>query len=105
MNKFERKISRKWPVRAGTRFTLLIFNEDMYDITKIIKSLEVSGALIDRVTKTVKHEIKKQGGGFLGTLLVSLAPSLVQPVISSVVKDKSERGIRRAGTGYMGKKF
>ena len=77
----------------------------MYDITKIIKSLEVLSALIDRVTKTVKHEIKKQDSGFLGTLLAPLAPLLLQPMISSVVKDISEKGIIREGTGYMDKKF
>ena len=32
----------------------------MNDIIKIIKSLEDSGVLIDGVTETVKHEIKKQ---------------------------------------------
>ena len=31
----------------------------MNDIIKIIKSLEDSGLLIDRVTGTVKHKIKK----------------------------------------------
>ena len=31
----------------------------MNDIIKIIKSLEDSGVLIDRVTETVKNEIKK----------------------------------------------
>ena len=35
----------------------------MNDITKIIKSLEDSGVLIDEVTETVKHEIKKQEDG------------------------------------------
>ena len=35
-------------------------NEDMNDIIKIIKALEDSGVLIDGVTETVKHEIKKQ---------------------------------------------
>ena len=73
----------------------------MNDITKIIKSLEDSGVLIDGVTKTEKHEIKKQKGGFLGVLLGPLAASLVQSVISSVVKGISGRGVRRAGRGYM----
>ena len=50
-----------------------------------MKSLD-SCVLIDGVTETVKHEIKKQEGGFLGPLLAPLADSLVQPVISSVVK-------------------
>ena len=73
----------------------------MNDIIKVIKSLENSDVLIDRVTGTVKHEIKKQEGGFLGALLAPLAASLVQPVISSVVKGISGRGVRRAGRGYM----
>ena len=77
----------------------------MNDIIKIIKLLEDLGALIDGVTETVKDEIKKQEGGFLGALLTPLAASLVQPVISSVVKGTSGRGVRRAGRGYMVENF
>ena len=77
----------------------------MKDINKIIKSLEDSGVLIYRVPETVKHEIKKQEGRFLGALLAPLAASLVQPVISSVVKDISGRGVRRAGRGYIDENF
>ena len=76
----------------------------MNDIITIIKSLKNSGVLIDGVTETVKHEIKKQEGGFLRAFLAPLAISLVQPVISSVVKVISGRGVRRAGRGYMDKK-
>ena len=101
INKFERKISGKGVVRAGKGFTLFILNEDMNDIIKIIKSLEDSGVLIE----TVKHEIKKQESRFLGALLARLATSLVQPVISSIVKGISRRGVRRAGRGYMDKNF
>ena len=36
----------------------------MNDIIKIIKSLEDLGVEIDGVTGAVKHEIKKQEGGF-----------------------------------------
>ena len=75
----------------------------MNDIIKIIKSLEDLGVLTDGVTKTVKHEIKKQEGEFLGALLVPLATSKVQPVISSVVKGRSGRGVRRTVTRYMDK--
>ena len=77
INKFERKISGKGAVRAGKRFTLFISNGDMNDLIKIIKSSEDSGVLIDGVTETVKYEIKKQEGGFLGALLASLFASLV----------------------------
>ena len=43
----------------------------MWDNVKIIKSLEDSFVLIDEVTKAVKHEIKKQEGGFHGALLAT----------------------------------
>ena len=56
INKFERKISGKGALRVGKGFTLFILNEDMNNITKMIKSLEDSGVII---TETVKHEIKK----------------------------------------------
>ena len=75
----------------------------MNDIIKITKSLENLVVLTDGVTETVKHEIKKQEGGFLGALLAPLAVSLVQPVISSVVKSIGAILIRRAGRGYMDK--
>ena len=92
-------------MRAGKGFTLFISNEDMNDIIKMIKSLEDSGVLIDGVTETLKTEIKKREGGFLGALLAPLIASLVQLVISSVVKDISGRVVRAAGGGYINKKI
>ena len=77
----------------------------MNGIIKIIKSLEDTGMLLDGVTDTVKHEIKQQEGRFLGALLAPLAASLVQPIISSVVKDISGRGIRGGERGYIDKIF
>ena len=48
-------------VRAGRGFTLLISNEDMDDIIKIVESLKKSGLLTDSATKTeIKHEIKNR---------------------------------------------
>ena len=41
----------------------------------------------------------------LGALLAPLAASLVQPVVSSVIKGISGRGFRRAGRGYADKNF
>ena len=103
INNFERKISGKGAVRAGKGFTLFISNEDMNDIIKIIKSLEDSGVLIDGDNETLKHEIRKEG--FLEAFLAPLATLLVQPVISSVVKGITGRGVRRARRGYMNKTF
>ena len=48
---------------------LYLIDEDMNDIIKIVKLLEDSDVLIDGVTDIVKHEIKKQDGGFLRVLL------------------------------------
>ena len=102
INKFERKINEKGTVRTGKGFTLFISNEDMNDIIKIIKLLKDSNTLIDGITETVKHEIKKQDSGFLPALLAPLAASLVQPVISLVIKGVSGRGIRRAERRFTG---
>ena len=96
INKLGRKTSGKGAVTA---------RKDMNDIVRIVKSLEDLGVLIDGVTEAVKDKIKKQKGGFLGALLRTLAASLVQPVISSVVKGISGRGVRGAGRGYMVKNF
>ena len=104
INTFDRKISGKWVVREGKGFTLFISIKDMNDTIKIIKPLEDSIVLLDGVTETVKNEIKKEGG-FRGALLAPLAASLAQPVIFSVIKGISGRGVRRTGTGYMVKNF
>ena len=63
----------------------------MDGIIKIIKLLEDFGVLIDGITETVKHEIKKQEGEFRGAVLAPLAASFVQPMISSVIKGISEK--------------
>ena len=79
------EIGGKRAARAEKGFNLFISNEDLNDIIKIIKSLEGSRVLIDIVTETVKHGIKKLESEFIGALLAPFAASLVQPVISSVV--------------------
>ena len=56
--------------------TLIISNEEMNDIMKIVKSLEESGILIKGVSETIKNEAKEQKGGFLGMLLGALGASL-----------------------------
>ena len=45
--------------------TLIISNNEMEDIVKIIKSLEDSSLLSDVVTKTVQNEVKEKKGDFL----------------------------------------
>ena len=44
--------------------TLIISNEEMNGIIKIVQTPENSNILLKGVTKTIKNEIKKQKGGF-----------------------------------------
>ena len=49
---------------SGTT-TLIILNEEMNDIMKIINSLKESGLLIKSVSGTIKNEAKEQKDRFL----------------------------------------
>ena len=76
--------------------TLIISNDEMDDILKIIKSLEDSGVLLKGVTETIQNEAKEQRGGFLGTLLGALGASLLGDLLT---KNLSGQGTIRAGEG------
>ena len=76
--------------------TLIISNDEMDDISKIVKSLEDSGVLSKGVSETIQHEAKEQRGGFLSMLLGTLGASLLGDVLS---KGLSGRGVKRAGEG------
>ena len=58
--------------------TLIISNEEMNDIMKIIKSLEESVLLTKGVRETIQNEAKEQKGGFLGMLLGTLGARLLE---------------------------
>ena len=66
---------------AGTT-TLIISNDEMNDIIKIVKSLEDSGVLLKCVSETIKHEVKQQREGFLSMLLGTLGASLLGNLLS-----------------------
>ena len=72
--------------------TLIISNDKINDIIKIIKSLEDSGLLLKGVTETVQNEVKEQKGRFLSMLLGTLGASLLGNILT-------EWGINRAGKG------
>ena len=76
--------------------TLIISDDEMDDILKIVKSLEKSGALLKGVSETSQHEAKEQRGGFLSMLLSTLGASLLGDILS---KGLSGRGVIRAGEG------
>ena len=57
--------------------TLIISNDEIENIVKIVKPLKDSGLLLKGVTETVQNEGKKQKGGFLSMLLGTLGASLL----------------------------
>ena len=89
---------------SGTT-TLIISNEEMNDIMKIIQSLEDSNILLKGVTKTIEKETKEQKGGFLSMLLGTLGASLLGNLLTGkgTVRagsgNKKGKGIVRAGYG------
>ena len=76
--------------------TLIISNDEMDDILKIVKSLEYSGVLLKGVSETIQNEAEDQRGGFLSMLLGTLSASLLGDVLS---KGLSGRGVIRADEG------
>ena len=66
---------------GSSNTTLVISNEEMNDIMKIIKSLEESGLLIKGIGEAIKNEAKEQKGGFLGMLLSTLGASLLRNLL------------------------
>ena len=79
----------------GSGVKLIIEQEDMNDIMKIIEALENSGILLKGVTKTIENETKEQRGRFLSMLLGTLGTSLLGNLLSG------GKGILCAGDGIV----
>ena len=79
--------------------TLIISNDEIKDIIKILKSLENFGLLLKGVTKTVQNEVKQQKGWFLSMLLGTLGASLLGNLLNGkgAIATSQGRGIHRAG--------
>ena len=76
--------------------TLIISNDEVDDILKIVKSLEESNVLLKGVSETIQHEAKEQRGGFLSMLLGNLGAFLLGDILS---KGLSGKGVIRADEG------
>ena len=83
----------------GSGVKLIIEQENMQDIIKIIKELENSGILLKGVSKTIENEIKEQKGGFLSMLLGTLGASLLGNLLTGKGIMRAGDGIVRAGEG------
>ena len=62
--------------------TLIISNNEMEDIIKIVKSLEDSDLLLKGVTETVQNEVNEQKRGFLTMLLGKLGAGLLGNILT-----------------------
>ena len=82
---------------------LIIPNDEIENIIKILKSLEDSGLLLEGITETVQSEVKKEKGGFLSTLLGTLGASLLGNLLTGkgIYRARKGQGINRAGEGIV----
>ena len=74
----------------NNNITLIISNDEINDIIKIIKSLEDSGLLLKGVTEAVQNEVRERKGGFIIMLLGSLGASLLGNLLTG--KGNIEQG-------------
>ena len=57
--------------------TLIIWNDEIEDIIKIVKYFEDCGLLLKGVTETFQNEVKEQKGVYISMLLGTLSASLL----------------------------
>ena len=83
--------------------TLIISNNEMEDIIKILKSLEDSGLLAEGVTKSVQNEVKERKWGFLSMLLGTLGASFLGNLLpgKGIYKAGKGKGINREAEGIV----
>ena len=79
----------------GSGVKLIIEQEDLNHIMKIIEALENSGILLKGVSKIIENETKEQRGGFLSMLLGTLGASLLGNLLTG------GKGMMRAGDGII----
>ena len=94
MSAIDGSIQKK--IHGSGATTLIISNDEMDDILKIVKSLEDSKVLLKGVNETIQHEAKEQRAGFLSMLLGTLGAFLLGDILS---KGLSGKGVIRAGEG------
>ena len=82
---------------------LIISNDEMKDIVKIVKSLEDSGLLFQGVGEAIQNEAKEQKGEFLSTLLGTLGARLFGNILAGkgAIAKRQGPGINRAGEGVI----
>ena len=88
---------KKKMLGSGTT-TLIVSNDEMDDILKIVKYLEDSNVLLKGVSETIQHKAKEKRGG-LGTLGASLLGDILSKGLSGKSVIRAGEGTIRAGYG------
>ena len=86
-------------ILGSANTTLIISNEDMDDLIKIVKCLDDSGLLLKGVTESVQNEVKEQKGGFLSMLLGTLRASLLGNLLTGRGAFHEGKGVNKKGIG------
>ena len=79
---------------------LIISNEEIKDIVKVVESLKKSGLLIKRVSETIKNEAKEQIDGFFPVLLRTLAASISGNALTEKWVIRAGKGVIREGQNF-----
>ena len=78
---------------------LIISNDEMKYIMRIVKSLKDSDLLLKGVSETIQNEAKEQNGGFLSMLLGTLGASVLGNILACKEINRAGEGAIRAGYG------
>ena len=81
---------------SGSHTMLIISNNDMQNLLKMVKLLEDSGILLDGITETVKNKVKEQKDGFISMPLGTLRASWLGDLLT---KNLFRRGVITAAEG------
>ena len=85
-------------VLAKQTASLIVSNDEMENIMKIVKSLDDSGLLLKGISEKIQNEVKKQKGGFISMLLGTLSGSLLGNMLAG-------KRFIRAGYSCKGKRI
>ena len=80
--------------------TLIVSNDKIEHIKKIVKSLEDSDLLLKGISETIQNEAKEQKGKFLSMLLGTLGASLLGNKLAGNGINRTDEGIIRNGYGH-----
>ena len=78
-------------LRSGAT-ALIISNDEMEEMMKIVKSLEDSGLSLKGVRETIQKEVKEQKGGFVSLLLCTLDCSLLDNLLTGNSTIRADEG-------------